>query len=81
MRGYVERETIMGVIAKVGQEQDVRQVLLAFANSIQERDIVTYEHSRRVATYAQPRSLDCPLPLVIDDPEHHSYAAFRSRRD
>jgi len=53
MRGYVERETIMGVIAKVGQEQDVRQVLLAFANSIQERDIVTYEHSRRVATYAQ----------------------------
>ena len=43
----------MVVTAKVDQEQEVRQVLLAFANSIQERDIVTYEHSRRVATYAQ----------------------------
>jgi putative nucleotidyltransferase with HDIG domain len=29
-----------------------RSVLLAFARSIRERDVVTYEHSRRVATYA-----------------------------
>ncbi|HEV2654703.1 MAG: HD-GYP domain-containing protein [Chloroflexota bacterium] len=31
---------------------ETRKVLLAFAKSIQERDILTYEHSRRVATYA-----------------------------
>lgn len=41
------------VTVKVDQEHEVRQVLLSFANSIRERDIVTYEHSRRVATYAQ----------------------------
>jgi putative nucleotidyltransferase with HDIG domain len=41
------------VTAKINQEQGVRQVLLSLANSIRERDIVTYEHSRRVATYAQ----------------------------
>ncbi len=35
------------------KEQEMRSILLAFAKSIQERDIVTYEHSRRVATYAQ----------------------------
>ena len=35
------------------KERENRQVLLSFAKSIQERDIVTYEHSRRVATYAQ----------------------------
>ncbi len=35
------------------QDREVRQVLLSFAQSIRERDIVTYEHSRRVATYAQ----------------------------
>lgn len=35
------------------REEDIRQVLLAFANSIRERDIVTYEHSRRVALYVQ----------------------------
>lgn len=34
------------------QERETHKVLLAFAKSIQERDIVTYEHSRRVATYA-----------------------------
>lgn len=32
---------------------ETRHVLLSFAKSIQERDIVTYEHSRRVATYVQ----------------------------
>jgi len=34
-------------------EREARKVLLSFAKSIQERDIVTYEHSRRVATYVQ----------------------------
>jgi putative two-component system response regulator len=33
--------------------KETRQVLLSLAKSIQERDIVTYEHSRRVALYAQ----------------------------
>jgi putative nucleotidyltransferase with HDIG domain len=31
----------------------MKDVLLSLAKSIQERDIVTYEHSRRVAMYAQ----------------------------
>jgi putative two-component system response regulator len=35
------------------KDRETRKVLLAFAKSIQERDIITYEHSRRVATYAQ----------------------------
>jgi putative two-component system response regulator len=35
------------------RESESHKVLMAFAKSIQERDIVTYEHSRRVATYAQ----------------------------
>ncbi len=35
------------------KDRETRKVLLSFAKSIQERDIVTYEHSRRVATYAQ----------------------------
>jgi putative two-component system response regulator len=35
------------------RERETRRVLLSFTKSIQERDIVTYEHSRRVATYAQ----------------------------
>jgi putative nucleotidyltransferase with HDIG domain len=34
-------------------ERETRKVLLSFAKSIQERDIVTYEHSHRVAMYAQ----------------------------
>ncbi len=34
-------------------DKEQRQVLLSLAKSIQERDIVTYDHSRRVATYAQ----------------------------
>lgn len=41
------------VTTQTDQEREVRLVLLSFANSIRERDIVTYEHSRRVATYAQ----------------------------
>jgi putative nucleotidyltransferase with HDIG domain len=42
----------MGIV-RFNRERENRQVLLSFAHSIQERDIVTYEHSRRVATYAQ----------------------------
>jgi putative nucleotidyltransferase with HDIG domain len=34
------------------KEQETKEVILEFAKSIQERDIITYEHSRRVATYA-----------------------------
>ena len=35
------------------KEYETRRVLLSLAKSIQERDIITYEHSRRVATYVQ----------------------------
>ncbi|HEY7419835.1 MAG TPA: HD-GYP domain-containing protein [Ktedonobacteraceae bacterium] len=35
------------------KERETREILFSFARSIQERDIVTYEHSRRVAIYAQ----------------------------
>jgi putative nucleotidyltransferase with HDIG domain len=35
------------------KEREHKQVIHSFAKSIQERDIVTYDHSRRVATYAQ----------------------------
>src|SRR3981081_4166995 len=35
------------------KDRETRKILHSFARSIQERDIVTYEHSRRVATYAQ----------------------------
>jgi putative nucleotidyltransferase with HDIG domain len=38
---------------RYNKEREQKQVLHSFAKSIQERDIVTYEHSRRVATYAQ----------------------------
>lgn len=43
-------ESVMGIMFV---EREARKVLLSFAKSIQERDIVTYEHSRRVATYVQ----------------------------
>ena len=42
----------MGTI-RYEKDREYKQVLHSFARSIQERDIVTYEHSRRVATYAQ----------------------------
>ena len=45
----VERNTLI----HSEKEQETRKVLLSLAKSIQERDIVTYEHSRRVAVYAQ----------------------------
>ena len=35
------------------RDQETKKVLSSLAHSIQERDIVTYEHSRRVATYVQ----------------------------
>lgn len=38
-------------------EQEIQNVLLSFSKSIQERDIVTYEHSHRVAVYAQRLAL------------------------
>ena len=43
----------MVVAAQYYKERENRDILHSFARSIQERDIVTYEHSRRVATYAQ----------------------------
>ncbi len=42
----------MGTV-QYNKEREHKQVIHSFAKSIQERDIVTYEHSRRVATYAQ----------------------------
>lgn len=42
----------MGTV-RYDKDRENKQVLHSFAKSIQERDIVTYEHSRRVATYAQ----------------------------
>jgi putative nucleotidyltransferase with HDIG domain len=40
-------------VTQFNSERESREVLLSFVKSIQERDIVTYEHSRRVAIYAQ----------------------------
>src|SRR5207248_10550746 len=40
-------------VTQYNRERESRSVLLSFVKSIQERDIITYEHSRRVATYAQ----------------------------
>ncbi len=37
----------------IDQDRETRNVILSLAKSIQERDVVTYEHSRRVATYVQ----------------------------
>ena len=45
----VERNTL----THSEKEKETRKVLLSLAKSIQERDIVTYEHSRRVAVYSQ----------------------------
>src|SRR5438445_5155501 len=50
----IRREGSTAVVtSRIDQQRETHQVLLSFANSIQERDIVTYEHSRRAATYAQ----------------------------
>lgn len=51
---YMHRErNHVGGLARFDRDQGNKRVLLSFANSIKERDIVTYDHSRRVATYAQ----------------------------
>jgi len=46
---------VVGVryLTHLDKEREVRQILVTLAKSIQERDIVTYEHSRRVALYTQ----------------------------
>jgi len=46
---------VVGVqyLTQAEREKETRKVLLSLARSIQERDIVTYAHSRRVAVYAQ----------------------------
>lgn len=44
---------MVGIVHFIDKERETRKILLSFAKSIQERDIVTYEHSRRVATYVQ----------------------------
>jgi len=43
----------MRYITHFENEREARDILITLAKSIQERDIVTYEHSRRVASYAQ----------------------------
>src|SRR6266550_4926572 len=48
-----KRGNRVAVAAHFDRWRETRGILLSFARSIQERDIVTYEHSRRVATYAQ----------------------------
>jgi putative nucleotidyltransferase with HDIG domain len=44
-------------VAHIERVQENRSILLSLARSIQERDIITYEHSRRVATYIQRLAL------------------------
>ena len=43
----------MAVAIHIERDRETRKILLELVKSIQERDIVTYEHSRRVATYVQ----------------------------
>jgi putative nucleotidyltransferase with HDIG domain len=51
---YTQRErNFVEGLARFDRDRENKRILLSFANSIQERDIVTYDHSRRVATYAQ----------------------------
>jgi putative nucleotidyltransferase with HDIG domain len=51
---YARKElNFLGGQARFDREHENKRILLSFANSIQERDIVTYDHSRRVGTYAQ----------------------------
>ncbi len=40
-------------LSHADSETETRKILLSFVKSIQERDTVTYEHSHRVAVYAQ----------------------------
>ncbi|HYT40783.1 MAG TPA: HD domain-containing protein, partial [Methylomirabilota bacterium] len=51
---YAHKErNFLGGQGRIDRERENKHILLSFAKSIQERDIVTYDHSRRVATYAQ----------------------------
>ncbi len=51
---YTQRErNYIGGLTRFERDRENKRVLLSLSNSIQERDIVTYDHSRRVATYAQ----------------------------
>ena len=51
---YIRKDrSFLSKQARFDRERENKHVLLSFAKSIQERDIVTYNHSRRVATYAQ----------------------------
>ena len=43
----------MAVAIHIERDRETRKILLELVKSIQERDIVTYEHSRRVAMYVQ----------------------------
>ncbi len=43
----------MAVAIHIERDRETRKILLELVKSIQERDVVTYEHSRRVATYVQ----------------------------
>jgi putative nucleotidyltransferase with HDIG domain len=46
-------ESKVAVAIHIERDSETRKILLDLVKSIQERDIVTYEHSRRVATYVQ----------------------------
>jgi putative two-component system response regulator len=48
--------------------RETRRIVTILAGSIHERDLVTYEHSRRVATYAQrlARAVGWPRSLAYD---------------
>jgi putative nucleotidyltransferase with HDIG domain len=51
---YTRKErSLLGGQNRSDRERENKHILLSLANSIKERDIVTYDHSRRVATYAQ----------------------------
>jgi putative nucleotidyltransferase with HDIG domain len=43
----------VAVAIHIERDRETRKILLELVKSIQERDILTYEHSRRVATYVQ----------------------------
>src|SRR5574340_1214000 len=48
-----KHQSFLNKQTRFDREREHKHVLLSFAKSIQDRDIVTYNHSRRVATYAQ----------------------------
>src|SRR6195256_6995729 len=50
---WESRVVAVKYLTHLERDKETRKVLLSLAKSIQERDIVTYEHSRRVAMYAQ----------------------------